>query len=182
VDRVFYFWGFPPKKGPGGQDRLTSLEIKRGERSGAMKKVLVGLIGGLLLWAQGSTVRAEDAAKDVKHKVVVEVNFEGQDQWEAVLHNVYNLKKALAPDGGVRVEIVTLGKGVGILQTKDADIVARLKALADAGDEIGICNNTCVGRHIEKKDLASYVTIVDSGVAEVVRREEQGWSYLKGGF
>jgi len=71
---------------------------------------------------------------------------------------------------------------VGILQTKDADIVARLKALADSGDQIGICNNTCVGRHIKKEDLASYVTIVDSGVAEVVRREEQGWSYLKGGF
>jgi intracellular sulfur oxidation DsrE/DsrF family protein len=147
-----------------------------------MKKVLIGLACGLLVLACGSLVRADDEIKDVKHKVVVEVNFEGHDQWEAVLHNVYNLKKALAPDGGIRVEIVTLGKGVGLLQTQDADILGRLKALADDGDEIGICNNTCVGRHIEKKDLASYVTIVDSGVAEVVRRQEQGWSYLKGGF
>jgi intracellular sulfur oxidation DsrE/DsrF family protein len=147
-----------------------------------MKKILVGLVGSLLVLASGSRAQADEGPKNVKHHVVVEVNFEGHDQWEAVLHNVYNLKKALEPEGGVQVEIVTLGKGVGILQTKDPDIVARLKALADSGDEIGICNNTCVGRHIEKKDLASYVTIVDSGVAEVVRREEQGWSYLKGGF
>jgi intracellular sulfur oxidation DsrE/DsrF family protein len=147
-----------------------------------MKKFWVGLVGGLLLVAGSSFVQADEAAKQVKHRVVVEVNFEGHDQWEAVLHNVYNLKKALEPDGGVQVEIVTLGKGVGILQTQDADILARLKALADSGDEIGICNNTCNAKHIEKKDLASYVTIVDSGVAEVVRREEQGWSYLKGGF
>jgi hypothetical protein len=152
------------------------------KRRSKMRIVLIGVIGGLLVLAYGSAVRADEGEKTVKHRVVVEVNFEGHDQWEAVLHNVYNLKKALEPDGGVQVEIVTLGKGVGLLQTKDADIVARLKALADSGDEIGICNNTCVGRHIEKKDLASYVTIVDSGVAEVVRREEQGWSYLKGGF
>jgi hypothetical protein len=137
---------------------------------------------GLLALGACSPVRADDGIKDVKHKVVVEVNFEGHDQWEAVLHNIYNLKKALAPDGGIHVEVVTLGKGVGILQSKDPDIVARLKVLADDGDEVGICNNTCNAKHIEKKDLASYVTIVDSGVAEVVRREEQGWSYLKGGF
>jgi intracellular sulfur oxidation DsrE/DsrF family protein len=147
-----------------------------------MKKILMGLACGLLVSACGSLVRADEGVKDVKHHVVVEVNFEGHDQWEAVLHNVYNLEKALEPEGGVQVEIVTLGKGVGILQTTDADIVARLKAFADKGDVIGICNNTCVGRHIKKEDLASYVTIVDSGVAEVVRREEQGWSYLKGGF
>jgi hypothetical protein len=147
-----------------------------------MKKVLIAVACGLLVSACGSLVRADVGDKDVKHKVVVEVNFEGHDQWEGVLHNIYNLKKALAPDGGIHVEVVTLGKGVGILQTTDPDIVARLKALADDGDEIGICNNTCNAKHIEKKDLASYVVIVDSGVAEVVRREEQGWSYLKGGF
>jgi|HubBroStandDraft_1064217.scaffolds.fasta_scaffold51886_2 intracellular sulfur oxidation DsrE/DsrF family protein len=147
-----------------------------------MKKILMGLAAGSLFLASGPSVRADEGTKDVKHHVVVEVNFEGHDQWEGVLHNVYNLKKALAPDGGVHVEIVTLGKGVGILQTQDADILARLQALANDGDEIGICNNTCVAKHIDKKDLASYVTIVDSGVAEVVRREEQGWSYLKGGF
>lgn len=147
-----------------------------------MKKVLMGLVVGSLVFAFGQLVRADDDSKKVKHHVVVEVNFEGHDQWEAVLHNVYNLKKALQPDGGVQVEIVTLGRGVGILQTKDPDIVARLKSLADSGDVIGICNNTCVGKHIKKEDLASYVVIVDSGVAEVVRLEEKGWSYLKGGF
>lgn len=147
-----------------------------------MRKILVGLTAGLLVLACCSMARAEDGVKKVKHHVVVEVNFEGHDQWEAVLHNVYNLEKALSPDGGVQVEIVTLGKGVGILQTNDSDIKARLQALADKGDQIGICNNTCNAKHIEKKDLASYVTIVDSGVAEVVRRQEQGWSYLKGGF
>jgi intracellular sulfur oxidation DsrE/DsrF family protein len=147
-----------------------------------MKRILMGLVAGSLFLAFSPFVRADEGTKGVKHKVVVEVNFEGHDQWEGVLHNVYNLKKALAPDGGIHVEIVTLGKGVGILQTQDSDILARLQALANDGDEIGICNNTCVAKHIDKKDLASYVTIVDSGVAEVVRREEQGWSYLKGGF
>ncbi|HTC22473.1 MAG TPA: hypothetical protein VK859_16580, partial [bacterium] len=74
-----------------------------------MKKILMGLAAGSLFLASGPSVRADEGTKDVKHHVVVEVNFEGHDQWEGVLHNVYNLKKALAPDGGVHVEIVTLG-------------------------------------------------------------------------
>ena len=157
-----------------------------------MKKALVGLVGGLLLLGGVAVTRAADTGsglavapevptKQVKHHVVVQVNFNGVDQWKGVFGNIKNLKLALAQDGGLQVEIVTHGKGLELLTSKDPEIVAQLKALSDSGDEVAACVHTCDSHHLTSKDLASYVTVVDSGVAEVVRRQEQGWSYLKGG-
>jgi intracellular sulfur oxidation DsrE/DsrF family protein len=34
---------------------------------------------------------------------------------------------------------------------------------------------------LQKSDLFDFVVTVDSGVAEVVRKQEAGWAYLKGG-
>ena len=36
-------------------------------------------------------------------------------------------------------------------------------------------------KNVTEKDLMPFVTTVDSGVAEVVRKQEEGWSYIKGG-
>jgi intracellular sulfur oxidation DsrE/DsrF family protein len=34
---------------------------------------------------------------------------------------------------------------------------------------------------VTQADLLPFVTTVDSGVAEVVRKQEAGWAYLKSG-
>jgi len=34
---------------------------------------------------------------------------------------------------------------------------------------------------IEKKDLAGLSTTVDSGVSEVIRKQEEGYAYIKSG-
>jgi intracellular sulfur oxidation DsrE/DsrF family protein len=146
-----------------------------------MRKNLFGILGGLLALLPVSGLRAQDSPKPVKHHVVVQVNFNGKDQWDELLRNVENLKKALGPDGGIEVEIVTHGKGVDLLTTKDPDLQARLKALADSGDIIAACGNTCRKKNLTAKNFGDYVRIVDAGVAEIVRKQEQGWSYLKGG-
>ena len=39
-----------------------------------MKKILISLACGVLVWASGQLVRADVGDKDVKHKVVVEDN------------------------------------------------------------------------------------------------------------
>jgi hypothetical protein len=37
-------------------------------------------------------------------------------------------------------------------------------------------------KNLQKSDLVPFATTVDSGVAEVVRRQEAGWSYLRPGL
>ena len=59
---------------------------------------------------------------------------------------------------------------------------AELNWLQNGGVVFAACSNTLRGFHIDVKQLIPGVLVVDSGVAEVVRRQEQGWAYLKGAF
>jgi intracellular sulfur oxidation DsrE/DsrF family protein len=45
-----------------------------------------------------------------------------------------------------------------------------------------LLENTMRKKNVCRADLLPFVTTVDSGVAEVVRKQEQGWSYIKSGF
>jgi intracellular sulfur oxidation DsrE/DsrF family protein len=115
------------------------------------------------------------------HHVVVELNAPGLTAYKTVLNNVENLKRAMAPDA-VEIEVVCHGEGIDLLFSHNNPLSARVLKDSRAGIRFAACRNTLIGRHIHKDRLLPSVKVVDSGVAEVVRLEESGWSYLKGGF
>jgi hypothetical protein len=53
--------------------------------------------------------------------------------------------------------------------------------LAERGVVLAACQSTMHLRHIEKDALLPFAITVDSGVAEIIRRQADGWAYLKGG-
>jgi intracellular sulfur oxidation DsrE/DsrF family protein len=114
------------------------------------------------------------------HRAVVEVAVEGSAQWESVLNNIENLQKAFAPDP-TEVEVVAHGKGLAMLQKANAAQSERMAKLAAAGVTFAACENTMRRMKVQKSDLFDFVITVDSGVAEVVRKQEAGWAYLEGG-
>jgi|SRR5579863_1733507 len=54
----------------------------------------------------------------------------------------------------------------------------RLKQLADAGVTLSACQNAMRFMNVKTEDLFPFAAQVDSGVAEVVRRQEAGWAYI----
>ena len=44
------------------------------------------------------------------------------------------------------------------------------------------CENTMTRKNMTKDQLVPFALTVDSGVAEVIRKQEQGWSYIKSGL
>ena len=56
-----------------------------------------------------------------------------------------------------------------------------MEVLAQAGVVFAACENTMRRQNVGKADLLPFVTTVDSGVAEIVRKQEAGWSYLRVG-
>lgn len=120
------------------------------------------------------------AQKSTHHQVVIEVNVQGQDAWNGVLNNIENLQKAFGPTQ-VQIEAVSHGKGLGLLLKTNTALRERLETAAAHGVVFAACQNTMRRQHLSKDDLFPFVTTVDSGVAEVVRKQEAGWSYLKAG-
>ena len=117
------------------------------------------------------------AAPARRHHVVVDVTGGKPEAWVGAVNNVENLRKSLGPS--TDIEVVGRGGGIGLLVAADAPNTNRMKKLADDGVIFAACQNTMQKKNISKQDLMPFVTTVDSGAAEVIRKQEEGWSYLK---
>lgn len=112
------------------------------------------------------------------HHIVIEVNAPGKTAYATVLGNITNLRKALAPDP-VEIEVVCEGKGIDML-LKSGPVATQIASSERNGVHFAACSNTMRFRKLDRKSLVSGVAVVDAGVAEVVRKQEAGWAYLKG--
>jgi len=136
----------------------------------------------LLALTYAAPAQAKPAAK--MHKIVFEMSVDGMPKWESVLRNAENIQNSFGPKN-TRIEIVAHGKGIGLLLGKNAVANPELKKMIQGLHQNGVvfaaCNNTLTRLKIDPKELLQAAVIVDSGVAEVVRKQEAGWTYIKSG-
>ncbi len=123
---------------------------------------------------------AHAADKSVEHRVVFEVTMEGEKQWTGVLNNVENIQKSLGAES-TEIEVVAHSNGLGLVLKTNEALAERMKKIAATGVVFAACENTMKKKEVTKDDLLPFVTSVDSGVSEVVRKQEAGWSYIKSG-
>jgi uncharacterized protein len=67
------------------------------------------------------------------------------------------------------------------LLKKSTEYAQRLKEASDKGVVLAACQNSMRAAKVTTEDLFPFAAQVDSGVAELVRKQEAGWSYIKGG-
>ena len=127
-----------------------------------------------------SQAQESKASGDNAHRIVFEVTTEGAEQWTAVLNNVENVRAALG--SATEIEVVGHSKGLSMLIAKDNALADRMKKLADAGVTFTACENTMKKKNVTKEQLLPFSKTTDSGVAELVRKQEGGWSYIKSGI
>ncbi len=130
------------------------------------------------------SAESEKQSADKMHKVVFEVAIDGAEKWEGALRNVENVQKSLGAKT-TKIEVVTHSKGIGMLLTKTAvanpELKATLEKLQASGVVFAVCENTMKKMSVTKEQLVSFATTVDSGVSEVVRKQEAGYAYIKSG-
>ncbi len=134
----------------------------------------------LLLLASSSGFTQSKESSTPAHRVVIEINSPDHEAWDVALKNIANLQQSFGASH-VAIEAVVLGKGIDLVLGSDAEYVDRLGTLSRGGVTFAACQNTMRQRHIAKQDLLPFVVTVDSGVAELVRKQEAGWAYLKAG-
>jgi intracellular sulfur oxidation DsrE/DsrF family protein len=96
-----------------------------------------------------------------------------------VSHNASNLLQGMQPDS-VDAEILAFGSGIGILKL-DTPIRSDIERLQKSGVHFVACANSMKAAHLAITDLLPNTTVVPSGIVEIVRKQEKGWSYIKGG-
>lgn len=114
------------------------------------------------------------------HRVVFEVTTDNPEQWTATLNNIENLQKAFGKEQR-EMEVVAHGKGLDLLLKTNLSTGDRITTIANTGVRFAACENSMKHMHRTSEDLLPAAQTVDSGVAEVVRKQEAGWAYLKSG-
>lgn len=129
---------------------------------------------------------AEDNNRYEPQKVVYHINQdggEGNKYYKGALRNVQNQINAVG-GGRIEVKIVMHGNGVNLLKAAMTDqaLQSEVTSLKTQHASFLVCNNTLQGRKINyQTDLFEVFEdqIVPSGVAEISRLQQQGYTYMK---
>jgi uncharacterized protein len=113
-----------------------------------------------------------------KHHVVFQMSEPDGPAWSSLTLHVNNTMKSLADDGGSQVEVVFYGPGLSMLTKASTAYEEPLKQLSDRGVKLLACRNAMKMRNVKTEDLFPFAGQVDSGIAEIVRKQEAGWAYV----
>jgi len=115
----------------------------------------------------------------IEHKIVIQLNTGDTIAWAATMGNIKNLQKVW-PDH-LTVEVVVHGMALDLLVAAKTPMAKEITELTKSGVNFMACENSMRKHHILKTDLVLEAIPVPSGVAEVIIKQELGWSYLKAG-
>lgn len=117
------------------------------------------------------------AAGPAKYKVVFQVSDNDPGKWNLALNNARNVQTDLGKDN-VQIEIVAYGPGLNMLKA-ESKVADRLAQAMDSGVGLMACENTMKNTHVSKSDMYSGIAYVDAGVVHIMKREREGWSYIR---
>lgn len=129
-----------------------------------------------------STVSADEF---VQHKIIFQINDNDAARMNLVLNNVANVNKYYLDKGETaQIEVVAYGPGLNMLIENKSPVKDRIKSFSQNFDnvEFKACHNTYkamskkAGKNIK---LLPQAKMVDAGVIHLIKRQEEGWSYLR---
>ena len=116
-------------------------------------------------------------APGAKNRVVIQVSDNDPGKWNLALNNARNLQSDLGA-ANVEIEIVAYGPGLNMLKTGSA-VASRIDESVLGGVSILACENTMTNQRVTRAEILPGVSYVGAGVVEIMRRQQQGWSYLR---
>lgn len=82
-----------------------------------------------------------------------------------------------------KYEVVLYNQGLELVMKNNTKYQSRLQVLKSKGVKFVVCENTLKNRKISKDVFPEIlVEYTPAGIAEIVEKQEQGWSYIKGGY
>ena len=113
-----------------------------------------------------------------KYKVVFHLDEDESDRVKMVLNNIGNLILDLGHEN-VEIELVSNGKGVRAFLKEQNLYVTQIEQLQKRGVRFVVCANTMRHLNLEKDALLEVVEVVPAGVSELVKKQAQGWAYIR---
>ena len=116
------------------------------------------------------------SAQEKKLSVVWDLSSADTTVQAAVFRQVNNAK-AQVPD--LQVEVVFHGQAVFAVMNDSLQFASRVKMAKEKGVTLAVCNNSLKRLKIDPSKLMPETTVVPSAVVELIKKQADGWSYLK---
>jgi intracellular sulfur oxidation DsrE/DsrF family protein len=133
-----------------------------------MKKGIVTLLMGIMALA--------GFAQEKKLSVVWDLSSADTTIQAAVFRQINNAR-AQVPD--LQVEVVFHGQAVFAVMNDSLQFASRVKLAKEKGVTLAVCNNSLKRLKIDSSKLMAETTVVPSAVVELIKKQAEGWSYLK---
>ena len=116
--------------------------------------------------------------QDKKLKVVWDVS-DGDTTTTAGVFRQINNALVQVPD--LQIEVVFHGPAIYMLVKDSTVFISRIKLAKEKGVLLSACNNSMKRFKIDPSQLVEEAIIIPSAIVELIRKQSEGWSYLKAG-
>ena len=121
------------------------------------------------------TVAADASAG--RERLVLQVSDADAGKWNLALNNAKNVQQVYGADK-VDIEIVVYGPGIGMLKS-DSVVANRVEEAKQAKIMIVACENTMRSAKLTKEDMLPNTSYVPAGVVEIIKKEREGYAYIR---
>ncbi len=135
---------------------------------------LVATVAIVLL---GAVAAAQTQHGTPRSRVIIQVSDGETMKWNLALNNAHNIQTELGA-ANVDIEIVAYGPGIGMLKL-DSPVANAVGEAAASHMKIFACENTMRAQHLSHSDMLDRIGYVSAGVVEIIKRQQQGWSYIR---
>ena len=114
-----------------------------------------------------------------EHKLVIQMTNGDTLSQYSLMKNLANLTAGW-PE--LKIEVVCHGPGLKLLHLKKSRYIEQVKKYIDKGVIFVACKNTMKAKNVPDSMILPEAGRVEMGIKEIVLKQEEGWSYIKGGI
>jgi uncharacterized protein len=116
-------------------------------------------------------------AAPARNRALFQVTDNDPARWNMILNNMQNLREDVGSEGA-EIELVAYGPGLLMLKA-DSSVRQRIAEALKSGVKVNACQHTMTGMKLAPVDMLPDIGYVPSGVVEVMRKQQQGWAYIR---
>ncbi len=141
----------------------------------APRRSFLRLSGAALLGIAAPLTFAQNTAP--RNRALFQVTENDPARWNLILGNMQNLRDGVGGEP-IEIELVAYGPGINMLKA-DSSVKLRIAEALNAGVKVNACQNTMSGMKLVPADMLPEIAYVPAGVVEVMRKQQQGWAYIR---
>jgi len=135
------------------------------------------VLGGAAALLAAALPAAAQATSAPRNRALFQVTDNDPARWSMILNNMTNLREGVGAEGA-EIELVAYGPGILMLKS-DSSVKQRIAEALNSGVQVNACQHTMHGMTFTPADMLPDIGYVPSGVVEVMRKQQQGWAYIR---